>query len=150
VTTEDDFHKLLDENFDDHTTRLVFADWLQDRGDPRADGYRALGARGIRPFVCDAVDDADRCKPAERTCFYGNTAKSRNSAYLEAYLPEDWFERFAFVDGIHLMGHKYWIWIPTRRRTEDAAALAFTFLPLERRAELVRVPELVFSGGDPL
>ena len=29
----------------DRTARLVFADWLQERDDPRAEGYRALGLR---------------------------------------------------------------------------------------------------------
>lgn len=43
MTTEDDFQRMLDENPGDHTTRLVFADWLDERGDPRAAGYRALG-----------------------------------------------------------------------------------------------------------
>src|SRR5262245_22994715 len=43
MTTEDDFQNALDANPNEHHTRLVFADWLQERGDPRAEGYRALG-----------------------------------------------------------------------------------------------------------
>ena len=43
VTTEDDFQRALDKNPDDWQTRLVFADWLEERDDPRAEGYRALG-----------------------------------------------------------------------------------------------------------
>ena len=55
MTTEDDFQAALDTNPGDWQTRLVFADWLQERDDPRAEGYRALGllrrapARG-RPY----------------------------------------------------------------------------------------------------
>ncbi len=44
MTDEDAFQAHLDANPEDHVTRLVFADWLQDHGDPRAEGYRALGA----------------------------------------------------------------------------------------------------------
>ena len=43
VTTGDDFQRRLDEHPDDFQTRPVFADWLEERGDPRAEGYRALG-----------------------------------------------------------------------------------------------------------
>ena len=43
MTTEDHFQAALDENPSDWQTRLVLADWLQDRDDPRADGYRVLG-----------------------------------------------------------------------------------------------------------
>lgn len=44
MTTEDDFQAALDADPGNWQTRLVFADWLQERGDERADGYRALGA----------------------------------------------------------------------------------------------------------
>ena len=43
MTTEDDFQAALDANPNDWQTRLVFADWLDERGDVRASGYRALG-----------------------------------------------------------------------------------------------------------
>ncbi len=42
---EDDFQDALDADPSDYFTRLVFADWLEERGDPRAAGYRALGCR---------------------------------------------------------------------------------------------------------
>ena len=40
MTTEDDFHRRLDECPEDAHTRLVFADWLEEHGDPRADPVR--------------------------------------------------------------------------------------------------------------
>jgi uncharacterized protein (TIGR02996 family) len=49
VTTEDDFQAALDENPEDWQTRLVFADWLDERGDERGPGYRALGLQRHRP-----------------------------------------------------------------------------------------------------
>lgn len=39
---EESFQKRIEENPDDDTTRLVFADWLQERDDPRAEGYRVM------------------------------------------------------------------------------------------------------------
>ena len=51
MTTEEDFQKALDANPDDWQTRLVFADWLQDRDDPRADGYRALAVLRVAPYA---------------------------------------------------------------------------------------------------
>lgn len=44
MTTEDDFQRTLDANPNDWQTRLVFADWLEEHGDPRAEGYRAIAA----------------------------------------------------------------------------------------------------------
>ncbi len=38
MTTEEDFQAALDLHPDDWQTRLVFADWLQDRSDSPADG----------------------------------------------------------------------------------------------------------------
>ena len=40
MTKEDDFQKALDAHPEDWQTRLVFADWLQERGDPRAEFLR--------------------------------------------------------------------------------------------------------------
>lgn len=50
MTTEDDFQNAIDASPDDWNARLVFADWLQEQGDPRAEGYRALGALKWCPF----------------------------------------------------------------------------------------------------
>jgi uncharacterized protein (TIGR02996 family) len=38
VTTEDDFQSALDKDPEDWQTRLVFADWLQEHNDLRAEG----------------------------------------------------------------------------------------------------------------
>ena len=52
-TTEDQFQKHLDEHITHHMTRLVFADYLEDIGDPRAEGYRVLGKLKKRPRIED-------------------------------------------------------------------------------------------------
>lgn len=49
MTTEEDFQAALDANPDDWQTRGVFADWLQERDDVRAEGYRALGVCRVVP-----------------------------------------------------------------------------------------------------
>ena len=51
MTTEDDFQVALDTNPGDWRTRLVFPDWLPERSDPRADGYRALGVLRRAPVT---------------------------------------------------------------------------------------------------
>lgn len=50
MVTEDAFQAALDAEPDNQALRLVFADWLEERGDPRAAGYRWLGERGLYPY----------------------------------------------------------------------------------------------------
>lgn len=49
MTTEGDFQVALDADPSDWQTRLVFADWLQERDDPRAEWYRVSGTYRKRP-----------------------------------------------------------------------------------------------------
>jgi uncharacterized protein (TIGR02996 family) len=121
VTTEDDFQKALDRRPTDWQTRLVFADWLQERDDPRADGYRALAAQRLRP-------------QRQSRYWWSNEAEKDWSAH-GGYnlLPKDWFTRTTpsmDEEGVHCG-------FDTRREAEDAAALAFQKLPAKRRAELL-------------
>lgn len=46
---EKEFQAALDANPLDHTIRLVLADWLEERGDERAAGYRLLGSMQKAP-----------------------------------------------------------------------------------------------------
>lgn len=150
MTTEDDFQRQLDEHPDDHHTRLVFADWLQDRDDPRAEGYRALGIWRVIPFACELNDYQKQLKVKQSDVlhFYGKVGEDV-PGFLDCRIPVDWFD---VVDGMEIPERdspsrqnrsKYeriprWIWIRGRRCTEDAAALAFSKLPPERRAELLK------------
>lgn len=124
MTTEDDFQAALDANPSDWQTRLVFADWLQDRGDMRAEGYRALGVRRLRPTVA-----REPVPELNAWWAYGPYAGT------ECCLPDDWWRlvtgstRATASDGL--------LYYDTRRAAEDAAALAFAKLPPERRAELL-------------
>jgi uncharacterized protein (TIGR02996 family) len=125
MTTEDDFQRALDASPDDWQTRLVFADFLEERGDPRAEGYRALGVNRRRPW------------PEFLTRFTFNSGHPYAGACdagSPGTLPNDWY-RTADPDwtrsGVGPF-HKV-----ERREAEDAAALAFAKLPAERRAELL-------------
>ena len=134
MTTEDDFQAALDANPEGWQTRLVFADWLQERGDPRAEGYRALAVLGLCPFGRDGF-------------WWWTTIESRHCPKEGVYgngctLPADWFalvdlrpanELFKPVgNGLEFKN--------TRREVEDAAALAFGQLPAKRRAKLLKPP----------
>jgi uncharacterized protein (TIGR02996 family) len=136
MTTEEDFHYALGANPDDWQMRLVFADWLQDRGDPRAEGYRALGLRRWQSYVM-----SDRFSVANYP--------ARSSGDDRSDLPNDWFKGvFARARPNHRVVLKEsipgnegsWCWFGSRREAEDAAALAFAELPAKRRAELLAAP----------
>lgn len=136
-TTEDDFQNLLDANPDDHQTRGVFADWLQERGDPRAEGYRALGAMGAIPYMPKAIANYEGGYSREDNDF----AKSKAP---NAILPNDWYHEIASTSS----PVSNW-WTHTvanaavrsnRRQVEDAAAHAFSQLPPERRQEILNGP----------
>jgi uncharacterized protein (TIGR02996 family) len=130
VTTEDDFAAALDADPEDWQTRLVYADWLQERCDARAEGYRALGVRRRRPMH----------PPGNPVRFWWSTRGGGGPDYN--HLSPDWFRALAGFD----LSTDRWRWprLPgagdTRRAVEDAAALDFAKLPLERRAELLATP----------
>lgn len=131
MTTEGDFHAALDRRPSDFHCRLVFADLLQERGDPRAEGYRALGVLRLRPVRDPVFDKGSQGQPEWRLYRddLGCIPKGPDD------MPADWFllidEKEASTKShAHL---RWW----SRRVAEDAAALAFAKLPPERRAELL-------------
>jgi uncharacterized protein (TIGR02996 family) len=121
MTTEDDFQKKLDEDPKDWQTRLVFADWLDERGDKRAEGYRALALI--------------------RDLWYESPTKDGWTLWL-GRMKADWF---------NLLAGKRCLWNgkqddkslglwrdhETRREAEDDAAFAFSQLPTERRTAIL-------------
>jgi uncharacterized protein (TIGR02996 family) len=150
VTTEDDFQKALDADPEDWQTRLVFADWLEEQGDPRADGYRALGVRRFVPLFPSSPDQGTRpwfCRARSETADWlleddGQAAKHYYPTRdrQAAILPTDWF------DAVELRGKDADAGLAPkfqnrndcdRRELEDAVALGFAKLPAARRAELL-------------
>src|SRR3954452_8555626 len=90
MTTEDDFQAALDTHPDDWQTRLVFADWLQERGDPRADGYRALGL--LRRCPHHYTGDSPPSWGFDRAGVFPQDDE-------EITLPPDWFEAIDRIEG---------------------------------------------------
>ena len=121
MTTEDDFQAALDADPNDWQTRLVFADWLDERGDPRGPGYRALGAMRNAP---DHFDDGGHAW----TWWKGSHGLCRRE-----YLSADWWELLTGGEEDSETTREYL----TRRAADDAAARAFAKLSPGRRARLV-------------
>jgi uncharacterized protein (TIGR02996 family) len=146
MTTEDDFQKAIDESPEDWQTRLVFADWLQDRGDPRAAGYRAIAILQRRPLQGHKSQKEGSGKTAQvksvDTWWWHCPSSDAN---LNGYnhIPRDWFD--LLPEGV---GSKsFWPvhtdvkGLMSRRGCEDALAMAFSKLPAARQAELLTPPE---------
>jgi uncharacterized protein (TIGR02996 family) len=125
MTTEDDFQRALDVDTTDWQTRLVFADWLAERGDPRAEGYRALGTLRWTPWRTIGF----RWRWWDLGHFLSMRSIAREPYHGD--LPGDWF---GLVEGELVSHHKAF---DTRALAEDAAALAFGFLPMRRRRSLL-------------
>jgi uncharacterized protein (TIGR02996 family) len=128
VTTEEDFQTALDANPDDWQTRLVFADWLEERADPRAAGYRALAVRRWHAY-----------RP-NFTGYWtvGNYRADHPNDVSD--LPDDWFDHVWNAtprDSRTKASRGRWVALDTRRTAEDAAALAFAKLSAKRQHELL-------------
>jgi uncharacterized protein (TIGR02996 family) len=126
MTTEDDFQRALDANPGDWQTRLVFADWLQERNDPRAEGYRALGRLQVWPY-----DYTTRQLPG---------FKSRRKGWqwwADTNDPAGAVARHIVPKGVSELLETHFH--RTRRAAEDAVARAFAKLPARQRAKLLAV-----------
>lgn len=135
MTTEEDFQRALEADPEDYQTRLVFADWLQERDDPRSAGYRAMGRLRISP---DLYRRYENLRPVSmERAYFGRWANSNrpqfNVEVLACLLPDDWFSKLETTDE----SAEWWVYYKTRRDAEDGAARAFARLPLERQAELL-------------
>src|SRR5258707_15465198 len=119
MTTEDDFHRAIDAHPDDWQTRLVFADWLDEQSDPRAEGVRALVAISRRALPCalNFIFGSDRMR-----------SESLKRQYELCLIPPDWLKLFSGALYAPQPGAK-WRHYHTRREAEDAAAIAFCELP---------------------
>ena len=130
MTTEDDFQRAIDARPGDWQTRLVFADWLQDRGDSRAAGYRAIAVQERRPLSSTHLK--------RDTCWW-HCASGDPLDRTHNVIPGDWFALLPAAEGSRL----FWPLltqtggIKSRRECEDALALAFSRLPADRQAALL-------------
>lgn len=111
-TEEDAFWLHLEANPSDSVARLVFADWLQERGDLRAEGMRVLGRLSREAF---------------RTTYGGYSMyPAYGAVYAENCLGDAWWEAFS-----------RWTpeddWPKTREECESKAALSWLELTQEER-----------------
>lgn len=123
MTTEESFNRMLDTDPTDWMTRLVYADWLEEQGDPRATGYRALGRLNLYPDM----------RWVYLFLRYGAIDWTVDRWPDRSVLPDDWISAAdvqATAKGV------------SRGEAEDVAALAFLRLPLERQQELLKQPAL--------
>ena len=141
MTTEDDFQRVLDAQPDDWQTRLVFADWLQERGDPRATGYRAIAVQERCPFKRRHLD-RDACWWCSSTAAAHDDARNA--------IPHDWFALLPRGEGSNLFWplHTPTGGIRSRRECEDALALAFSRLPTDRQGALLDPEHRADASGD--
>jgi hypothetical protein len=102
--------------------RLVFADWLQDRDDPRALGFRAMGVLKRQPLG-----------HPKNWCWLGAWEGYREWDIEVCCwtLPSDWYYK------VYHPSRRSEEW-PTQIECEDAAALAFLELPPVRQSQLLR------------
>jgi uncharacterized protein (TIGR02996 family) len=141
VTSEDDFQAALDANPGDWQTRLAFADWLQERGDPRAEGYRAMGLKRVHPIHIQINTGPDE-KELWQYIFGTdqNDSQAAQTRYGACLLPGAWFKKL--TRKLAPDRTEWWRYFNTRGAADTAAVLAFAKLPAERRAELLTPPVL--------
>ena len=154
MTTEDDFQKAIDKSPEDWQTRLVFADWLQDRGDPRAAGYRAIAIQQRRPLQGhkshkDPKDKSGKVKNLD-TWWWHCPGNDSQVYTMYNHLPRDWYDLLPEGEGNKSFWpvHSDTKGLMSRRGCEDALALAFSKLPAARQAELLTPPEQPAKAGE--
>lgn len=144
MTTEDDFQLALDANPRDWHTRLVFADWLQDRGDARAAGLRAIALNKRYPLSARAAG------LGTDGCWWHRGALDAPGGHHNN-VPDDWF---ALLPPAVSNGSFWPVFtkddqsLLPRRECESALALAFAELPPERQTELLSAP-VPFGEDEP-
>jgi uncharacterized protein (TIGR02996 family) len=129
MTTEDDFQTALAAEPRDWHLRLVFADWLDERGDARAAGYRAMGLRRVAPTLWVAGGGPWVWLNAH---YYGSY-KHRAEELRVSVLPDDWYNLLPPPRTPDRCAEERRV----LREALDDAARAFAQLPPARRAELL-------------
>ena len=117
------FAAALDADPADQVTRLAFADWLQDRDDPRAAGYAAMVALGLRPMQNGSF-----------TLWTWRYFQNPPAHLRASMLPQVWYES---LTGSSIHGGNWYSEYTSCSAAENAAALAFARLLPERQAELL-------------
>jgi len=132
VTSENDLQAGLDLRPDDHHLRRVLGDYLEEQGDERATGYRALGVNRKQPQPYDDENNGTDAQSVDHWSWWDDLGGIDTSTHD---LFRDWFRLLK-----RGTGESYYRNYATRRQAEDDAARAFLTLPVERQAELLKPP----------
>lgn len=130
------FFELMNDNPEDRNTLRVFMDWLEDRKDPRADGYRQIVKRKLVPGYCTSY--LTQHNPLYTDLKYpGGTfvwfCKERSPAEGKS-LTTGWFDALEGGDCVDSAGRQLsvsdvrwsrWRDYPTAAEAYDAAARAW-------------------------
>lgn len=130
MTTEDDFQAALDADPTDFTARLVFADWLDEQGDPRAAGYRMLAYARMAP-----VGPGNKSQHGQQEWCWLETVTGRSNrcnvkSYWYTHLTKRWKDA---PPGFHQSWAGWRVYYDTRREAEDDAALAWLKVDVKKR-----------------
>jgi uncharacterized protein (TIGR02996 family) len=97
MTSEEDFLNKLRDNPKDWQLRLVFADWLQERNDPRADGMRVVGGFKMFPDLSYEVPYVE--SECEEPYTVERAAPQEDEDSKWWVVPADWFHKaFRFYE----------------------------------------------------
>jgi len=121
VSDEDAFQAAIDAAARDQLPRLVFCDWLDEQGDPRADGYRVLATFDRWPWEWEGG-----FRWANHTITWRETHAfdwAINYNCDRSHLPDVWYQ--AVRQNVDRL---------TRRLAFDAAAAEWIRLSDEERA----------------
>lgn len=150
MTDEDAFRAAIDAAPDNAILRLVYCDWLAERGDPRETGHRFLAETGRAAYAmaADETDPACRRKWAAWYPFFvGTTGGDPAVAWYEPHwLPPEVYAATDFPGKVADLLPSYATLLTVvgpdahhgpRWAVEDAVALGFGRLPADVRAGLL-------------
>lgn len=85
--TEEQWWERVKESPNDPLVILAFADWLEEQGDPRAEGLRYVSSLGRKPYDCDysVYWSGEKFAPARRAACWGRVGFNSSPDWLYSY-----------------------------------------------------------------
>ena len=131
MTDETGFQNWLDAHPDDAVARMAFADYLEEIGDERAEGYRELGRLGKRPF--------NGYGSGKSYCYHNGGGRVGNQPMPEyCRLDPEWLSLTEMLESGESKQNPHTILTccnSSRRIVEDAASRAYARLLEKRKQE---------------
>lgn len=122
---EEGFQRAIDADPTNATIRMVFADWLEEQGDPRAEGYRELARLNRVPVTGGQEWNwPGYCSEVFSDWGGAESVTHRQSAQIAA-IPREWIEAHKEENERMKDGAAGWIVGETRREADDKAAIAY-------------------------